>query len=176
MSPYSSPEDFYDRLQKHAIDVSEKHDGRVLESFIITEDNKSMFGELDLTPAGMNEIFQENNIHLIGRLSKKSLNEYICSSERHVVCRGMSLEFWAKKMIYSDENKFKRIMSLLPTGYKNRFIEIANDILESIGPANPPGKPRLYSSVTIEEPADYFLKAIRNAGIETVEPEAARVG
>ncbi len=170
MDSYSSG-DFYERLQQHAIDVSERRNGRTYEMFIITMDKKSMFGELCLTPAKMNELFHKNNIHSVGRLSKKSLMEYICSDERHVVCSGMALELWTRKMIYRDENKLGKIISKLPSDYEERFLEIIDGIPPSARSKISSASPLYHGSILSQEPADYFVKAIKNSGSEIIRSE-----
>ncbi len=136
-----------------------------------------MFPELKQSFANMKDLFHINDIFSISILSKKAITEYIYSDKRKdISCIAICLYGWIKKNACNNEGKFERLFDALPIVYKNRFMEIKNEVAEDIKAIGSSRKAVNRGSVVAgpivsQEPVDYFVKAIKDAGLEIKEPE-----
>lgn len=140
-----------------------------------------MFPELKQTFVSMKDLFHVNDIFSVSILSKKAVTDYMYSNERkNVNCIAISLYGWIKKNACNNKEKFERLMAALPDDYKTRFMEVKNEVAEDIKAISSSRKAVNHGSVVAgsivsQEPADYFVRAIKDVGLEIKEPETMAV-
>ncbi len=152
--------------------MSEKKNGILYKNYVILFENRPLFPELKQSFVSMKDLFHVNGIFSVSILSKKAVTDYMYSTERKDVgCIAISLYGWVKKNACNNKEKFERLMAALPDDYKTRFMEIKNEVAEDIKAISFSKKALHESSVVAGsivsyEPADYFVKAIKDAGLE----------
>lgn len=167
------------RLKENAIDMSEKQNGILYNNYVILFENMRLFPELKQSFVSTKDLFHVNNIFSVSILSKKAVTDYMYSYKRKDVgCIAISLYGWIKKNACNNKEKFERLMAALPDDYKAIFMEIKDEVAEDIKAISFSKKALHESSVVAgsivsHEPADYFVKAIRNSCLEVIEPEIA---
>jgi hypothetical protein len=177
MADYFSEKFFLSRLKENAINMSEKQKGILYNNYVILFENRQMFPELNQSFVSVKDLFHVNNIFSVSVLSKKAATDFMYSDEREDVgCIAIALYGWIKKNACNNKEKFERLMAALPDDYKNRFMEVKDEVAEDIKAIGSSIKAVsrgsvVASSIVSQEPADYFVNAIKNVGLEIREPE-----